>query len=612
MESGQRTQGSLNGQGGESEEDKINRNEPELSLVALESPLVLSWKDVSVKAKRGKKIILDSVSGSVSGGFWAIMGASGSGKTTLLSTLSLRLIGQVTIEGDVTLNGREYDKNTLKSVSAYVMQDDLLHPELTIQETLHFTAQLRLPKEISHQEACQRIEAVIQLMGLEGCKGVIVGDSRKKGISGGERKRLCIAMELLSKPALLFLDEPTSGLDSSTALDVCQALRDLTTKSHCTVISTIHQPQHKIFTLFNHLILMKKGRIVYQGEAQKSLLFLEAVGMPCPIGVNPADHLLTVVADKKGNSNVEESIVEVAVDLTSGLEKPDFEPRKLKNWFVQVSILLKRDFQQHFRRWDVLVMNVVAAVVISLFVSLGIWHNIGTTQSSIPLRAPSLFFAAISQGLCASFQGTHTFPLERALMLRERAAGTYYVSAYFVSKSISDMTVQLVTPIIYSCIVYPAIGYQPHADKFFIFMAFMILATMAATSLATMLSCVCLSIQRTTVMMSFCFEICRLYGGWFISPKLMRTFPQWHFADALSYIKYAFVGVAINELSGLKLTCTKSQLNALGKCPTTRGEQLMIAAGYNYTTIGSNVGWLIFYIFVCRFLSYIALRFIRR
>jgi ATP-binding cassette subfamily G (WHITE) protein 2 len=111
-------------------------------------------------------------------------------------------------------------------------------------------------------------------------------------------------MELLSKPRLLFLDEPTSGLDSSTALDLCKALKELSESGACTVVCTIHQPQQKIFNLFDNLILLKKGNIVYQGGAQKSLIFLESIGMPCPEGVNSADHLLEVIG---GNDTEEKS-----------------------------------------------------------------------------------------------------------------------------------------------------------------------------------------------------------------------------------------------------------------------------------------------------------------
>lgn len=498
-------------------------------------------------------------------------------------------------------------------MSAYVMQDDLVHPDLTVQETLEFTANLRLPSSFDAQARKQRIDEVLELVGITHVRNVIVGDTRRKGISGGERKRLCIAMELLNNPALMFLDEPTSGLDSSTAFSVCKVLQDLAERGICTVVCTIHQPAQKIFELFDNLILMKKGQIVYQGSAQKSLLLLQALGLPCPDGINPADYLLDFVTSKSNSASTDslQGLIGVApIDLKIGESKPHFQAREVKNWFTQCGILIVRNIKQQLRRYDIMLINIVVTVVLSIFVSCGVWKDIGTDQLSIAKRAPSLFFACVTQGIIASLQATHSFPLERALSLRERAAGTYFVSAYFVAKSISDTMFQLIPPVVFSCIVYPVIGYQRSARKFFIYMMFMMLDTMAATSLATMLSCICVSIELTTVVMSVGFEISRLYGGFFISPTQLNDYPDWHFADALSYIKYCFVGVALNELTDLDLTCTAKEISS-NTCILT-GEAIIKQKGYDNYSIGFNVGILIVYIFGCRLFAYLALRFLKK
>jgi ATP-binding cassette subfamily G (WHITE) protein 2 len=162
------------------------------------------------------------------------MGASGGGKTTLLSALSLRLdTKKMNITGDFRLNGREYSKSVLKAMSAYVMQDDLLHAELTVAETVSYAAKLRLAGKCTKAERIARENHVIELMGVGHVRDVIIGDTRRKGISGGERKRVCVAIELLTQPKLLFLDEPTSGLDSTTAFDVCSALKNLSGDHLC-------------------------------------------------------------------------------------------------------------------------------------------------------------------------------------------------------------------------------------------------------------------------------------------------------------------------------------------------------------------------------------------
>jgi ATP-binding cassette subfamily G (WHITE) protein 2 len=576
------------------------------------SPPVLAWSNLTVVVKKNgkEKKLLNSVSGCVAGGLWAILGASGSGKTTLLSALSKRLnTNKMSVRGQQTINGAGYDKPLLKMISAYAMQDDLLYAELTIEQTLNFCAQLKMPTSTTKLERTDRDDSVISLMAIEHCRSVRVGDARHKGISGGERKRLSIAMELLSNPLLIFLDEPTSGLDSGNALSVCEALKNLCETSTCSILCTIHQPQQKIFNLFDRIMLMRKGEIVFQGSPDESLLFISKEGYVCPPNKNPADFLLEVISLKKADLFLIEPSKVVVADVESGLDPLYFHSKP--GWFSQVKILLHRNMKLLLKHYDRILMNIISSGLIGIFVGLGVWRNIGNTQSSQQYRSPALFFSVMSQGIVSSLQGMHSFPLERALVLRERAAGTYSASAYFVSKTLADWSFQLIPPIIYSCIVYPLVGFQKGANKFFMFMLFMILDTFAATSLATMCCCLCVSLEMTTVVVCLLFEISRLYGGWFISPANVHMYPKWKFADALSFIKYAFVGVCQNEYQGLQLKCLPKEF-VNGKCPITSGEQVMAKMGYNLTTIGYNIGILIVYIVGCRLVSYWALRRIKR
>lgn len=187
-------------------------------MICDKSPVFLSFQNLSVetvpyfKPKSISKILLNNVSGNITGGLCAVMGSSGSGKTTFLSALALRIDPfRMKVTGLLYMNGSEYNKHSLKSMSCYVMQDDLVHPNFKVSDVLTFAAELRMSRSIEASERIERVNYVMKLMGIYQCRDVIVGDTRNKGISGGERKRLCIAMELLSKPSLLFLDEPTSG-----------------------------------------------------------------------------------------------------------------------------------------------------------------------------------------------------------------------------------------------------------------------------------------------------------------------------------------------------------------------------------------------------------------
>jgi ATP-binding cassette subfamily G (WHITE) protein 2 len=180
------------------------------------------------------------------------------------------------VEGEMRLNGAPYDNAELKRIAGYVMQDDLLNGSLTVKETLTYTAEFRLPREFTDKQRYARVDDVMEDLGLTHVRHVLVGTPLKKGISGGERKRLCVGMQLLNRPQLLFLDEPTSGLDSVTALDLLKTFHALahgkSQEKAVTIVCSIHQPQSKIFNLFDSLILLKAGNIIYQGPRKQAMV----------------------------------------------------------------------------------------------------------------------------------------------------------------------------------------------------------------------------------------------------------------------------------------------------------------------------------------------------
>lgn len=231
-----------------------------------------SGKDSTPK----RKVLLHNLSGAITGGLWAVMGASGSGKSTLLNTLACRLDVNTVVQGEMRLNGANYDNAELKRIAGYVMQDDLLNGYLTVEETLMYTAKLRLPRSFTNKQRQERVSDVITNLGLTPVHKAIIGTQLKQGISGSERKRLCVGMQLLNRPQLLFLDEPTTGLDSVTALDLLHTLHALahgkSQEKAVTIVCSIHQPQSKIFNLFDSLVLLKAGHIIYQGPRKQVMV----------------------------------------------------------------------------------------------------------------------------------------------------------------------------------------------------------------------------------------------------------------------------------------------------------------------------------------------------
>ena len=242
------------------------------------------------------KALLDGVSGEArEGEILAVMGASGSGKSTLIDALANR-ISRDALKGAVTLNGEPLTGNILKSMSAYVMQDDLLFPMLTVAETLSFAADFRLPRSLSAAKKRTRVQALIDQLGLRAAANTIIGDEGHRGVSGGERRRVSIGTDIIHDPILLFLDEPTSGLDSTSAFMVVKVLRRIA-ESGSIVITSIHQPSQRILGLLDRLILLSGGRTVFSGAPSALPPYFAEFGFPVPDDENRAEFALDLIRE---------------------------------------------------------------------------------------------------------------------------------------------------------------------------------------------------------------------------------------------------------------------------------------------------------------------------
>jgi ATP-binding cassette subfamily G (WHITE) protein 2 len=245
-----------------------------------------------------------------------------------------------------------------------------------------------------------------------------------------------------------------------------------------------------------------------------------------------------------------------------------------------------------------------------------VFLQIGNDQLSVVKRTPVLFFCVVNQGVFGALMMINSFPAERVLVLREREAGTYNVSAYFMSKLVADIP-NVLCPILFSVIVYWLVGLQKDAGKFFLFTFFMVLCTLAATSYALMISALCRTATLSVTVLPTVLEICRLFGNFFLSPANMPIYFRW--LDTISYCKYVYIGVALNELHGLELHCSESEASTVaassggggGVCPVPNGEFTIAQLGLNQCTIGGCIGALFIIIIISRFIAYLALRFLK-
>ncbi|KAF6994573.1 hypothetical protein CFC21_011243 [Triticum aestivum] len=256
----------------------------------------LAWRDLTVTVALGSgdtQAVLQALTGYAEPGtITALMGPSGLKAPASLDALAGRLAANAFLSGTILLNGRK--ANLSFGAVAYVTQDDNLIGTLTVRETISYSARLRLPDNMPMEEKRALVEGTIVEMGLQDCADTVIGNWHLRGVSGGEKRRVSIALEILMRPRLLFLDEPTSGLDSASAFFVTQTLRGLARDGR-TVIASIHQPSSEVFELFDRLYLLSGGKTVYFGQASEACEFFAQAGFPCPPLRNPSDHFLRCI-----------------------------------------------------------------------------------------------------------------------------------------------------------------------------------------------------------------------------------------------------------------------------------------------------------------------------
>eukprot|EP01102_Stenamoeba_stenopodia_P005607 TRINITY_DN16354_c0_g1_i1.p1 TRINITY_DN16354_c0_g1~~TRINITY_DN16354_c0_g1_i1.p1 ORF type:complete len:701 (+),score=189.33 TRINITY_DN16354_c0_g1_i1:236-2338(+) len=504
-----------------------------------------------------KRHILSNLNGSVAPGeFLAILGPSGAGKTTLLNILAGRV--KKGVSGDILVNGQPRNKTAIKKHSAFVMQDDIFFSQLTVTETLHLTARLILPKSLSVKEKIQRAEDLIDMFKIRKCAHTIAGSPMRRGLSGGEKKRLNIANELIGNATVVVMDEPTSGLDASTALLVVSMLAQLA-KSGKTVIATLHQPSSQMFEMFDKVLLLADGKTAFLGTPSDALDYFSGLGLDCPARYNPADFLLSLIDEPptEDATNYRKMILDYYEDNNYGVtgvngkahEVPPPIPAKQKGagstfptgFFEQFYLLSRRGFKQH-------ILEVVPQLIIFLMIaglSSIVWWQRGYKESDIGDRIGLIFFIALHIFVMPIFSSMAIMINEKLIVRKERSAGMYRLSAYFLSRSVSNIPLDLITPVIFSCILYWTTNLNDKAERFFIFLALCFLGQLVGQSLGLVFGAFFDKQESASPMIMVFFFLSTLMGGFYIG---IDNIPSWfRWTQYISIIKYLMDGLVINE-----------------------------------------------------------------
>ncbi|RLN45006.1 hypothetical protein BBO99_00009508 [Phytophthora kernoviae] len=410
----------------------------------------LHCRAVAANAKNptGKKVILDRVSGrSAPGELTAIMGPSGSGKTTLVDLLADR-ISSGDMTGSIELNGAERVTKTFRAVTSYVAQEDTLLGSFTVVETMRMAAKLSLPNSVMMTDIHSRVESVLDAMGLNASRNTLVGDIFRKGLSGGQKRRLSIAIELLSNPSVLILDEPTSGLDSSSAHNVMKFILKLC-KEGKTVLCTIHQPSSLVYDMFSNVIVLSEGQTVYCGSRSYMIPHFSSIGFDCPKYMNPAEFFVNLVnTDFDGHVDVTKLVYayaqsdvkrllldQLGVDRITLRHLPDIELRP-SSGMRQFSVLMYRNTINNIRNPGIYWIRLFMYFCLSFMVgTMYLSNNDDLTEEDL---VPMLFYV---QAFLV-FMSVAVLPFfieQRAVFARERANSSLSVVSYVCANFLATL-----------------------------------------------------------------------------------------------------------------------------------------------------------------------------
>lgn len=498
--------------------------------------------------KTRMKTLLHSVSADIPPGtLTAIIGGSGSGKTTLLNTMAERMVSsRLHEEGVTTFNGETSVQNVRH---AYVMQQDILLPTLTVRETLRYSADLRLPPSTKREDRWRIVEEVIRELGLKECADTRIGNSQHRGCSGGEKRRVSIGVQLLANPAVLFLDEPTTGLDATSAFQLVRTLKALAQKGR-TIITTIHQPRSEIWNLFDNLIILSKGSPVYSGAISDCLPWFERQGFALPPFVNPAEFVIDITAVDNHTPDLEaETSVRVENLKTSWTEESmrAFGPlggvvtqnrrhrhhRRNTNkgeragFLRQLRVLTDRTFKVTYRDPLGMTAAILEAVLMGVITGYMFW-DLGRDQAGIRSRQGGLYTSSGLQGYLILLFEVYRMTIDMPTFDRENSENCVDALPFILSRRLARMpTEDIPVPFLFSIFMYFMAGFERDAKRFFIFFGITLLNQYVSVTCAMTCVVAVRHFPGASLIANLVYTLQSIACGMFVQSNTIPIYVRW-------------------------------------------------------------------------------------
>lgn len=519
--------------------------------------------------------LLKGVSGSFRPGvLTALMGVTGAGKTTLMDVLAGRKTGGY-IEGSITISGYPKKQETFARISGYCEQTDIHSPHVTVYESLLYSAWLRLPPDVDSSTRNMFIEEVMELVELTSLRGALVGLAGVDGLSTEQRKRLTIAVELVTNPSIIFMDEPTSGLDARAAAIVMRTVRN-TVDTGRTVVCTIHQPSIDIFDAFDELLLLKLGgEQIYAGplglRCSNLIKYFEAInGIPkIKEGYNPATWMLEITSpaqeaalgvsftDIYKNSELCKRNKAMIKELSTpppGSSDLYFPTKYSQPFFTQCMACLWKQHWSYWRNPPYSAIKLLFTTAIGLIFGLIFW-DLGSKrrkQQDLFNAVGSMYASVIFIGVKNGSAIQPVVAIERTVFYRERAAGMYSALPYAFAQMAIELPYILIQSLMYGVLVYAMMGFEWTVAKFLWFIFFMYFTLLYHTFYGMMTMALSANHHVAAISSSAFYALWNLFSGFVVPLTRIPIWWRWFYWSCP--VAWTLYGLVASQFGDVKET----------------------------------------------------------